>query len=187
MAVALQAWLRVGVLALMLTAAWPAAAGERGEAAPDLRESIGDHLVRPEGARFVPLRWDREPEIVALYFGADWCAPCHAFVPTLREVRDALRLAGASTEVVYVSLDAAESDMRRYMRLQQMPWPAIDHRRLRALPAIRALGGAAPPNLVLIGRDGRVLASGWQGRRRLGLEPVLEAWVDAFSSSEEIK
>lgn len=152
-----------------------------GDDAPGstLRASISTALVRPDGARLVPYRWEREPEVVALYFGADWCGPCHAFVPTLREVRDALRAAGADTEVVYVSLDTSESEMRRYMRLQSMPWPAIDPRRLRGLPALRALGGLAPPNLVLLDRDGRVLATGWQGRRYAGLQPVLEAWLRA--------
>ncbi|MCD9097280.1 alkyl hydroperoxide reductase [Luteimonas fraxinea] len=153
-----------------------AQAGERAPPDPSLRGDIAAALVRPDGARFVPYRWAREPEIVALYFGADWCAPCHAFVPTLREIRDTLRAAGADTEVVYVSLDNAESDMRRYMRRQAMPWPAIEHRRLRALPAIRALGGVAPPNLVLVDRQGRVLASAWQGRRRTGLQDVLQVW-----------
>ena len=47
--------------------------------------------VRPEGAGFVRERWTREPDIVALYFGAGWCGPCHAFVPVLRRTRDALR------------------------------------------------------------------------------------------------
>src|SRR5690606_9494105 len=70
-----------------------------------------------------------------------------------------------------------EATMNRYMRHQQMPWPAIDHRRMRTLPRVRALAGPAPPNLVLVDRSGRVLASGWEGRRRTGLQPVLEAWL----------
>ena len=151
---------------------------------PELRADIATHLVRPEGAAFSAYAWDREPDIVALYFGADWCGPCHAFIPTLREVRNALQDAGASTEVVYVSLDSRESDMRRYMRRQAMPWPAIDHRRLRGLAAIRALGGTAPPNLVLVDRQGRVLASAWDGRRYSGLQQVLQHWVAHFDAGQ---
>ena len=169
--------------ALMLLPA-AAQAGDPAPPDPSLRPAIADALVRPDGARFVPDRWHHEPAIVALYFGADWCAPCHAFVPTLREVRDTLRAAGADTEVVYVSLDARESDMRRYMRLQAMPWPAIDHRRLRALPAIRALGGMAPPNLVLVDRDGRVRASAWRGRQRTGLQAVLQQWTEHVAPAQ---
>jgi len=57
-----------------------------------------------------------------------------------------------------------------------MPWPAIPPRRLRTLPAIAALAGPAPPNLVLIDRNGKILASGWDGRRWLGLQQVLHTW-----------
>lgn len=142
-----------------------------------LRTTIGDALVVATDTGFVAYRWPREPEFIALYFGADWCAPCHAFVPELKQVRAALRAAGADTEVVYVSLDESAREMRRYMRRQQMPWPAIDYRRLRALPAVRALGGLAPPNLVVIDRDGKVIASGWQGTRYTGLAPVLKVWT----------
>lgn len=143
-----------------------------------LRESIAGALVRPEAQRFVAYRWEREPDVIALYFGADWCGPCHAFVPELKRVHAALRQAGADTEVVYVSLDESEREMRRYMRAQAMPWPAIDYRRLPAMPVLRALGGIAPPNLVLIDRDGNVLASGWRERHYTGLAPVLQSWVE---------
>jgi thiol-disulfide isomerase/thioredoxin len=66
---------------------------------------VSASLMRPEQRSLRPMQWSPPPKLVALYFGADWCAPCHAFVPTLRSVRDALREAGADTEVVYVSLD----------------------------------------------------------------------------------
>lgn len=146
-----------------------------------LRASIANALVVPTEARFEAYRWPREPRYLALYFGAEWCAPCHAFLPDLKQVHAALRVAGADTEVVYVSLDSSEVEMRRYMRRQSMPWPAIDYRRLKTLPAIRALGGPAPPNLVLLDRDGTVLASAWQGRRYLGLQRVLADWLAAVS------
>lgn len=167
-----MAWRRA--LAALLVAA----CGTAG-AVDTLRGQVAGALVLPDGAGFSACRWETEPAIVALYFGADWCAPCHAFVPVLRQMRDALQAAGADTEVVYVSLDADAATMNRYMRHQQMPWPAIDHRRLRTLPRVRALGGPAPPNLVLVDRHGQVLASGWEGRRRTGLQPVLEAWLHA--------
>ena len=175
--------LRLVAVALMLSSALVVRANDASPADSLLRGSIAAHLVRPDGARFVPYRWEREPDIIALFFGADWCGRCHTFLPTLREVRDALRDAGVDTEVVYVSLDASESDMRRYMRSKDMPWPAIEYRRMRALPSIRALGGMAPPNLVLVDRAGRVLASGWDGRRYRGLQPVLATWRSALTAS----
>lgn len=167
-------------------AAAPARADALPQAPPGLREDIADALVRPQGPRFAAYRWPREPEIVALYYGAGWCAPCHAFVPELRAVYDALRAAGADTEVVYVGLDASEREMHRYMTRQAMPWPAIDHRRVERMPGLRALGGMAPPNLVLLDREGRVLASGWAGRRYAGLAPVLCAWVERVGGNAPV-
>jgi len=171
--------------ALMLSACLSSASGQERPAEPRLRDTISGALVRPDGAALRPFRWEREPDVIALYFGASWCAPCHAFQPVLREVRAALLEAGASTEVVFVGLDASASQTRRYMRQQRMPWPAIDPRRLRTLADIRALGGPAPPSLVLIGRDGRVLASAWEGRRYLGLQPVLERWRQAVAPAHQ--
>jgi len=147
----------------------------------ELRVLINHALVCREGARLVSCPWQNEPEVVALYFGADWCAPCHAFTPRLRQIRQHLLNAGVSTEVVYVSQDSSEADMRRYMRQAAMPWPGISPRRLRTLAAIQTLAGAAPPNLVLIDRNGNVLASGWEGRRYLGLQSVLQTWLEYFT------
>lgn len=152
-------------------------AGAAASSENDLRHQIEQNLVAPNEARSVRFKWSRPPAIIALYFGASWCGPCHAFTPELIRIRAALRQLGADTEVVYVSSDKSELDMRRYMRSQDMPWPAIDYRKLQSLPAVRTLGGIAPPNLVLIGRDGEVIANGWQGRRYAGLDPVLRAWL----------
>jgi hypothetical protein len=44
------------------------------------------------------------------------------------------------------------------------------------MPALQALAGPAPPNLVLIDAQGTVLANGWQGRHYRGLQPVLQEW-----------
>lgn len=170
-----RAWPALLVLSLLMPGS--ATANNEVPAGSALRASITDALVRPDATHLARYRWETEPDVIAVYFGADWCGPCHAFVPTLREMRDALREAGANTDVVYASLDTSTVEMRHYMRLQSMPWPAIDPRRLRALPALQALAGPAPPNLVLIDRGGRVIASGWQGRRYAGLQTVLADWL----------
>lgn len=144
--------------------------------ATDLHAQVSASLMRPGPRSLQPVQWSPPPPLLALYFGADWCAPCHAFVPTLRSVRDALRQAGADTEAVYVSLDPGDAALRRYMQLQEMPWPVLDPRRAARMPALQALAGLGPPNLVLIDAEGTVLANGWHGRRYEGLQPVLKEW-----------
>ena len=160
-----------------LVASLMALAGAAESSGKDLRHQIEQNLVVPNEARSVPYQWERPPSLIALYFGASWCGPCHAFTPELIRIRDALREGGADTEVVYVSSDESELEMRRYMRSEGMPWPAIDYRKLQSLPAIRSLGGMAPPNLVLISSDGKMIANGWHGRRYGGVQPVLQTWL----------
>jgi len=147
---------------------------------PGRRDGLAAALVRPEGARFVPWQWTSEPEVVALYFGSGRCTPCRAFEPRLRETYARLRAAGADTEVVFVSLDESELEMRRHMQRLSMPWPALARHRLPSLPAVRALAGKGTPNLVLVDRAGRVLASAWQGGAYAGADSVLEAWLACF-------
>ena len=145
--------------------------------APGLRAELATALVRVADGRFRSYRWEREPEVVAVYFGAGWCAPCHAFVPRLRTVYQELRRLGVDTEVVFVSLDRSERAMLRYMEAQEMPWPAVDRRRLASLPHLRRLAGEASPNLVLVARDGRVLAGSWRDGEYEGTEAVLDRWI----------
>ena len=161
------------IFLVLLLIAWPTAAQQ----GPQLRREIAASLVTVEGTQLRELRWQHEPELIALYFGADWCGPCHALVPTLIDTRNALRAAGANTEVIYVSQDTSQAQMRHAMQGQGMPWPAINYRRIDAVPALRRLAGQAPPNLVLIDRQGRVRASAWQGRRYLGTAQVMQYWL----------
>ncbi|OAM90449.1 hypothetical protein AW736_07905 [Termitidicoccus mucosus] len=141
------------------------------------RTELRRALVCTTESRFIPYRWAKEPDVVAVYYGADWCAPCHEFVPKLKAVYEELRRHGANTEVVFVSLDYSKRAMLRYMQQQQMPWPAVDYRRLPSLPALRRLAGEGPPNLVLIDREGRILASAWQEKIYLGTSAVLRSWI----------
>ena len=162
-------------LALLLSLVTLSAHAQYG---PQLHREIAASLVVVEGTRTRAFRWPREPEFILLYFGADWCDHCHALLPTLIATRNALRAAGLDTEVVYVSQDSSESQMRHYLHAQAMPWPALDYRRIETLPALRRLAGQAPPNLVLLDRDGKVRASAWQGRRYLGPVEVLQRWLE---------
>lgn len=177
--------LRLGFLALALLASALHAATDsnlRNHARSDLGGSL-ERLDKNE--RVAAYEWPQEPEIVALYFGADWCAPCHVFLPKLRAVYDQLRAAGADTEIVFVSLDRSATEMRRYMTQAKMPWPAVAWHRREQLPAVQALAGKAPPNLVLLDRAGRVLASAWDGDTYTGPTSVLAVWLKHFMPHAE--
>jgi thiol-disulfide isomerase/thioredoxin len=164
--------LMIGTL-LLSTLALPAPAQQ----GPQLRQQIAATLVRPGPGYMQAFHWQHVPDIIVLYFGADWCSACHRLTPELLRVRNALRAAGADTEVVFVSQDHSEAQLRRYMHAQAMPWPALDYHRIEHIQALRRLAGMAPPNLVLLGGNGQVLANGWDGRRYRGTAAVMHCWL----------
>lgn len=67
-------------------------------------------------------------KIVALYFTAGWCGPCHGFTPRLAQAFQQFRSAeGAHKqfEVVQVSWDHDEAGFGRYVRQARPPWLAL--------------------------------------------------------------
>lgn len=154
-----------------------AVAGLSTAHAQTVMDPIESNLVRPDASWFVSYQWTQRPKLTMLYFGAEWCGPCHALMPRLHAVYRSLQEAGVDTEVIYVSLDTSEREMHRYMQRARMPWPAVDYRRLANMGTVRSLGGPAPPTLVLIDQRGKVLASAWSGRRYTGTTSVMQSWV----------
>lgn len=65
-----------------------------------------------------------EDKYTMLVFSASWCAPCHALIPTLKELygkkKDVL-------DIVYVSLDNKEQEAawKRLLEKEAIPWRAL--------------------------------------------------------------
>uniref|UniRef100_A0A804UCQ3 protein-disulfide reductase n=1 Tax=Zea mays TaxID=4577 RepID=A0A804UCQ3_MAIZE len=60
---------------------------------------------------------------ICLFFSAHWCRPCRSFTPTLLQAYTALRSAGKSVEIIFVSLDRDEASFRDHF--QGMSWLAV--------------------------------------------------------------
>jgi thiol-disulfide isomerase/thioredoxin len=63
-------------------------------------------------------------KVVALYFTASWCGPCHRFTPMLVELHAAARARGAPFEVLLVGWDEDPEARRAYARSHRMEWLA---------------------------------------------------------------
>jgi thiol-disulfide isomerase/thioredoxin len=96
---------------------------------------------------------------VGIYFGADWCTSCHAFLPTLVEYYTHLRTEGRDIEIIFVSNDNNVQSFTDYYTYN-MPWLAVpfneDRRRFKMAEMMHV---DSIPSLVFLDGTGRVVTS----------------------------
>uniref|UniRef100_A0AC35G277 Thioredoxin domain-containing protein n=1 Tax=Panagrolaimus sp. PS1159 TaxID=55785 RepID=A0AC35G277_9BILA len=61
-------------------------------------------------------------KVVALYFSAGWCPPCRQFTPKLKRFYEALKKAGKNFEVIFVSRDKEDEDLKEYFDDHHGKW-----------------------------------------------------------------
>ncbi|HJV90736.1 MAG TPA: TlpA disulfide reductase family protein [Holophagaceae bacterium] len=103
---------------------------------------------------------DFRGKYLLLDFWASWCGPCRAEMPELHQAWE--RFKGPRFEILSLSLDRTAGDVGRFRKEpgHAMPWKhaylsgGFDH------DLVRTLGINSIPRPVLLGPDGRVVASG---------------------------
>ena len=66
-----------------------------------------------------------KPERVALFFSANFCKPCHEFLPLLKDFYEEVNEDGTKkVEVVFVSLDKSQAEQETYHKAHG-DWPRI--------------------------------------------------------------
>lgn len=97
--------------------------------------------------------------VVLLDFWATWCAPCKKAMPELERLQDEFGPLGLA--VVGVSIDEDPAALEKYLR-SRPPGYAVA-RDSKETPAWAAYAVAAIPAMVLIDRQGRIVAE-WRGK-----------------------
>lgn len=143
-----------------------------GMSVPD---QIQDYLVVPEGSSFVSTTLDSSKEYYLFYYSAHWCPPCRKFTPLLVQAYHELRAKNINNfEVILVGYDYSEDEMRHYMEVANMPWPAIAYNKRTELPLVASLTGRGIPNLVVVNKEGNILLRSYLGDTYVGPYRVLE-------------
>jgi thiol-disulfide isomerase/thioredoxin len=134
---------------------------------------LTDHLPPPsgppaevdgptvDGGRFDVTK--HRGQVVLVDFWATWCGPCKAELPNLRALRKKYRDDGL--RLVSVSLDERRDDLILYLKKDPLPWPQIffDEPAKRGWdknPLARKYGVKAIPFVLVVDREGNVVASG---------------------------
>jgi nucleoredoxin len=114
-----------------------------------------------------------QKKLIALYFSAHWCAPCRKFTPQLIDYYNRVSPQHPEFEVVFVSWDKSQFGFETYMHETNMPWPAIDYKKLAGKDSIRKYAGEGIPCLVLVDQNGVVVSDSFMGKKFVGPQKVL--------------
>jgi peroxiredoxin/outer membrane lipoprotein-sorting protein len=91
-----------------------------------------------------------------LDFWATWCPPCVDAAPAISRAYKAHHAKGF--EVLGISLDSKESDLKKFAAKYKMPWRQVFDGKGWATPLVAKYGVQGIPFSLLIGRDGRIIA-----------------------------
>ena len=152
-----------------------AASADTGPQTNSIASLVKGNLVSSRNGLLHPyLDADFEKKkLIGLYFSALWCGPCRKFTPTLVAYYNKVTAAHPEFEIVFVSDDKSASAMEKYMRDDQMPWPALSFDKVAANTAITKYAGSGIPCLVVVDENGKVLSDSYVGKTYRGPEAVL--------------
>ena len=140
-----------------------------------IHPSLKDNLVISKGKKLE--KFDdsalAETKYYALYYSAAWCGPCRAFTPDLVKWYKRHKSKHPEFELIFVSSDRSEEEMAKYMKEDDMPWPALAFDKKKSTSAITKFSGRGIPCLVLIDDAGNVISHSYDGQNYIGPRKVL--------------
>ncbi len=140
-------------------------------AAKKLDTVLEGAVINPRGEA-VETGYALNTDYLLLYFSAHWCGPCRSFTPQLVEYYKS-KMGGSLFQVLFISSDHSDAEMKNYMETARMPWPAVIYHSEARKAVKKRYAGSGIPQLVLLDRKGRVLADSFDGRKYLGPRHVL--------------
>ena len=107
-----------------------------------------------------------------IYFSASWCPPCRKFTPSLVEYYNK-HAKEDNFELIFYTSDRSEKASEKYMQDYKMAWPTVKFSKMKYTD-LKKFGGAGIPRLVLIDKEGKVIADSYEGKKYKGPSVALK-------------
>ncbi|PSS28624.1 Nucleoredoxin like [Actinidia chinensis var. chinensis] len=101
--------------------------------------------------------FDLVGKTILLYFSANWCPPCHAFLPILIEAYNQIKSKHDAFDVIFISSDMDQSSFEDFF--STMPWLALPFEDERKESLERTFKVNGIPMVVAIGPTGRTVTT----------------------------
>ena len=115
--------------------------------------------------------------VVCFYFSAHWCPPCRQFTPILKEAYEEFGNESKDLEIVFVSSDRTDEDMKNYMEDSHGSWLAVPRNSDIAQALKTKLGVQGIPVLIVCKRDGSVITKEGRSDVNKGGPALMKTWL----------
>lgn len=143
----------------------------------DFEEKLGKDLVQFSSGRITKINESdlTAKDYYAIYYSAHWCPPCRKFTPQLVSFCNRYSKRFDNFEIIFVSSDRNEDEMKNYMKSANMPWLALQFSKKQTSHPATRYSGNGIPCLVLLDNKGNVLAHSYVGNKYVGPTSVMDA------------
>ncbi|MBU4270609.1 MAG: TlpA family protein disulfide reductase [Planctomycetes bacterium] len=131
------------------------------------RMSLVGHPMTIEGAILGggPFDWSKyQGKVVLVNFFATWCASCRREIKKIKKSYDLYHDKGF--DVVGISCDRNQTMLEKFVKDKKLPWPIV-YGDKKPSPTVAYYGIEGLPQLILVGKDGKVITLDAHGDRLL--------------------